>query len=356
MNFSMLNKVGRLQRVSACVAAFTLVACGQNPGSKTGAEFAAESAVDQEFGALTEDDTLPEEQGTAAATDGLESQEGMPVEDGNEGLPADLPANTKAVYALRLAWGNFPANRALAGQPVNYSGTISVSSGALLKARGFRLERRVQGDGIVRPREDKAILDLASTITVAADGVHLLVAADTDDATLQVTLGGKDGAPIQYEETFTLSGLKELQKSVPSATANQEVRVSLHRVRKQQIEGCHSGTLIGRWVKKDGAKRDLNTAGGFLLDSSGAKVGKFFAVAGKNKDGAPVMFVKLIARGKFVARGKGSYDAEAKTFSVELWKGGAQVGTLTGAYTDRSSETGIGEVTGSYSAGQCTAE
>jgi hypothetical protein len=298
-------------------------ACGA-AGSKDSSSISA--SVDQEFGALTEDAELPADEQTNEAVTELEETEApaeAPAVDEAEALPPEVASNTRALYALRLTWGNFPLNRSLAGQPVDYSGTVAISDGALVKPRGVRLERARQADGIVRPRTSKEVVDLTSTITVAADGVHMLVAASEEDATLSIQLG------TQYSETIALSGLAKLVKTAPSATAGQEVRVSLHKIRRAKLPDCMSGTLLGRWVKKTAPNgKELNTAGGFVMNTSGERIGKFFAIAGTNQAGENVAFFKIISRGAFVARGKGSYDPSAKTFTASLHKAGLNVGSF----------------------------
>lgn len=330
---------------------------GTNTGDGSTTAGITVSALDQNFGALTEDPTLPEDEDTEEAVAEAEETE-APAEapsevDAQPTLPPELEADTRALYMLRLAWGNFPANPALSGSPVEYSGSVSLDEGVLLGVRGVRFERNKQGDAIVRPRTAKNSVSLESIITVASDGVYMLVAAKTDTAKLTITLGGTDAAAIQYEETIELAGLKELVKTEPSATANQEVRISLRRVAKAKVPNCASGTMMGRWVQKTkgAAERDFAKFGGFLLDDAGNRVGKFIGLAGLNKAGEPVAFAKFVARGKLVARAKGTYNAAAKTFSFTLHRGDEEIGTASGTYTEVSSESGYGEVTGSYSAG-----
>jgi hypothetical protein len=210
------------------------------------------------------------------------------------------------VYALRVMWGTldrdledvtFPA-------PVDWSGSLSLERGGLLVRRVLRFEP-IQGDHIVRPREDRRVIEWVSTTIGGRDG--LLVAVFDPQLVLDDSSGSDDTATavgeayttpnvITFETepltvSFNVSSLADLDTVVEVGGSNLAVAFRGIRIEPGPYP-CPSGFLGGVW------KRAPDTEGGVFygrwMGADGRVAGYLRGHYGVNSDGRKVFFGKYI--------------------------------------------------------------
>ncbi len=316
-------------KFSSLFLSFTLIACGSQTGpsiSTLSPDDALQSALESDAGGLDEsdDDPLPEDTSDNGATEAEAPDEDVP--------PLTDDEAQKGAYFVRIAWGNFPANKANAGNRIDYSGTLSVDADdALRRVRAWHFDKR---DSIERPRDSKSAVAFASHITVASVGLHALVLTKDGATKLVVKLGGEAGSPVQFEKTYDLTGALHLRETSASATTGQEVRISINRI-EAKARACEGGSLVGEWntrTAKDG--REVAVLKGRLVAADGQVIAKLVGLAGVRKNGEHVFFMKLGRAGHFIARIKGTYDPASLAFDGKAFaRGKVELGAATGTYT-----------------------
>ena len=327
---------------------FILLACGASASSDPAIaleDSQLQSALEADAGGFSEDAEDPTP--AVAAEESAELDEGEANADPDPAMPPELLPEEAArgAYFVRIAWGNFPVNRSNAKNVVDYSGSLTVDADdGLRRVRAWHFEPR---DQIERPRTSKSAIAFASHITVASDGLHMLVLTSEGASTLTVNLGGEGGAPVQFEKSYTLDPATHLREANPSATAGQEVRIAIDRIEKPADPECADGTLVGRWNKRRTPNgRDLFVLVGRVLSDDGKVIAKVGGIAGVRKNGEHVWFMKIVGRGRLVGLMKGTYDPAAKTFTGTVYgRGRVEAGSVSGTYTDTTTFEGALDLT-----------
>jgi hypothetical protein len=335
-------------RFSSLFLSFSLIACGTQTGptvSDFASDDAVQSALESDAGGLdeTDSDPLPEDAEASGATEAEATDDAIPELTETE--------TQKGAYFVRIAWGNFPVNKANAGARIDYSGSLSVDADdTLRRVRAWHFEKR---DGIERPRDSKSAVAFASHITVASDGLHALVLTPDSTSKLVVKLGGEAGSPVQFEKTYDLTGSLHLRETSASATTGQEVRISIDRV-EPGTTACEGGSLVGEWnMRKAKDGREVAVLKGRLLRADGQVIAKLVGLAGVRKNGNHVFFMKIGRAGHFISLVKGTYDPAALSFEGKaLGRGKVEIGAADGTYT-ATDDAAVGSFEGKLALTAC---
>lgn len=202
-------------------------------------------------------------------------------------------------YRVLLLWGALPRAKDDSTAPVptevlDWSGTISVSSGAVRVSRTLKFDRH---DGVL-PRQDARTIQFVSRTLPHVDGLALEVVAspdatitfDTETLTASVTMDelvqeGRGATPVGNGSGFAFAGY-------------------------QVDDSCNSGFLIGHWKN---LRPNLGKFRGRVLDADGDTEGYLRGIYGDSQRfGENRFFGKYIsedgdARG-LVAGGYGDGD------------------------------------------------
>jgi hypothetical protein len=253
----------------------------------------------------------------------LDAQEASVEVSGEDVSIADEPG----AFALRILWGQLEGNRD-ATEPVDWSGSISVSSGAVAALRTIAFE--FPNDHLLR-RENRQELGFVSHTLPHFDGLLLVIKEDGDpEATLTFATG-----PMR--ETFRLSELREIDTVIPVDRAGNAV--SLTGIGLDFDPACPHGGLRGRWVQRT-AERGVFR--GAWVTALGLPIGHVRGHFGINDEGRRVWFAKIIDRaGDVIGLARGAWEP-----SDDLKRPG---GVFAGHWVARAGEI-RGAVGGHYAA------
>ncbi len=221
------------------------------------------------------------------------------------------------LFGVRLTWGYLDRDSTHSDDPVDWSGSAMVDSGALIAVRTIQFEPGQ--DYLLRPSEGpvsrRRVVEWVSTTTVAFDGVQLRVADPTsgqgpNSLTLSVPL---------LDKTFEIAELAEMDTTFLVDEAGHQFRVQARRL-EPGIQ-CRHGWLSGRWEQLDpqtdaeALQRRINGRfRGHWTDAYGDVGGFLRGFYGVNARGYRVYFGKLIDRnGAFVGLVRGTWDHSLHT-------------------------------------------
>lgn len=269
------------------LAAFLWAGCGKDASTGGNEPAPAEGAIDlsQAWGGLTDTDEPanfgdPEFAALAVPP--------APVNDPMNNHPAvrRLEADpTRHVTFLRVTWGNLARNlpdSTGAFPPLDWSGNLAVSRGALLINNLIRFERE---DSLVRPRTDPKVVAWHSLTRGGVDGLLLrVITGDSVGAGDTITL-----TTPQVTVSFPLATLATLDTLL--STDNSGNGVSLTAVPDDRRDECAGGLLDGVW-------REGLADGGVLRAAWLTRNGLLFGVLrgryGIRPDGSHIFLAKVI--------------------------------------------------------------
>ncbi len=232
-------------------------------------------------------------------------------------------ADDAGAFAVRILWGQLEGNRD-AERPVNWSGAISVSSGAVAALRTIAFE--FPHDHLQR-RDSRQVLPFVSYTLPSFDGLLIVVKDDGDpEATLTFETG-----PLT--ETFRLSELREIDTVIPVDDLGNAVSLTGIEIDRE----CPAGGLRGHWMKREGERGVFR---GMWVTALGTPVGHVRGHFGVNDEGMRVWFAKIINRdGEVIGLARGGWEP-----SEELDRPG---GMFAGHFVAREGEI-QGGVRGHY--------
>ena len=203
-------------------------------------------------------------------------------------------ADEPGAFALRILWGQLEGNRD-AGERLDWSGSVSVSSGAVAALRTIAFESPF--DHLLR-RENRQELGFVSHTLPRYDGLLLIVKGDGDpEATLTFATG-----PLT--ETFRLADLREADRVIPVDDLGNAV--SLAAVELDTDPACAHGGLRGHWLVRDGERGVFR---GLWVTALGEPVGHVRGHFGVNDAGERVWFAKIIGRdGNVIGLARGGWE------------------------------------------------
>ncbi len=220
------------------------------------------------------------------------------------------------LYAVRLTWGFLARDEAFGGgDPVDWSGGATVGEGAVLAVRTIHFEQ-AQNDHIVRPREDRKVLEWVSTTSGGLDGVQLLV---LDPPT--VADGGRaEGNTLSIEmplvsESFEVALMDGLDMTLAVDGDGHQFRIQARKV--ELLAECRRGWMSGRWHSRantddlgdDLAEGRRGEFRGHWVNARGEIGGSMKGFYGVNARGHRVLFGKLIdSNGNFRGLVRGTWN------------------------------------------------
>jgi hypothetical protein len=258
------------------------------------------STINEAYGGLTTEDEQPEfgepnvfsALGAASAdvtfADAIATDPGVVTEE----------QNTNTIHYLLLAWGNLRRANADGTDdtttPQDFSGTLSVTDGALVVVRKVRMEE-AQGDGVL-PRTDPKLVEWTSTIYGGVDGMLVKVIAPAD-ATITLTGAGQTIAKTVAE--------LDLSYGVVDVPGTEDA-LAWAAAAVDKSGGCAHGYMVGRWNKR------LAIGGVFRgrwVSADGELRGHMRGIFGQRRDADQVFFGKWIGGGgEFHGLLAGRYD------------------------------------------------
>lgn len=196
-------------------------------------------------------------------------------------------------FALRIVWGQLEGNRD-ATEPVDWSGSISVTSGAVAVLRTIAFE--YPHDHLLH-RDSRQELGFVSHTLPHYDGLLLVIKDGGDpEATLTFATG-----PLN--ETIRLSELRDIDRAIrvrPEGNA-----VAFTGIELDFDPACPHGGLRGEWVLRSGERGVFR---GAWVTALGEPIGHLRGHFGINDDGRRVWFAKIIDRaGEVVGLARGAW-------------------------------------------------
>ncbi|MFQ5599019.1 MAG: hypothetical protein ACE5G2_00540 [Candidatus Krumholzibacteriia bacterium] len=197
-------------------------------------------------------------------------------------------------FALRILWGQLEGNPE-AEDVIDWSGSISVSSGAVAVLRTIAFERPTDH---LLPRENRQVVGFRSITRPHFDGL-LLVIKDDSDAAATLTF---DTGP--YAGSWTLSELREINEVIAVDDLGNEV--SLTGMPLRNDPACPSGFVRGHWMVREGERGFFR---GLWIAEYGRPVGHIRGHFGVNDEGMRVWFGKIIGRGgRIIGLARGTFE------------------------------------------------
>jgi hypothetical protein len=280
------------------------------------------SELELDNGGLTTADEAPQfGEPSAYAEEEIPAPENV-IADETESAPEvqTLSATPGAKrFEAVLLWGQIPpdfSNKT----PHLWSGTVSVSRGALIVRHSIRFEDKTDH---LMSRTDPKSVSFSSITLPANDGLRVTVIDPTPGAPEPLTLSyeGKDGTAFSAPISALLGGpVAEAVDSAGNRIAAAAIDVP--------VDVCQNGFLGGHWRRVLGERGRLR---GALVDAHGDVMGHMRGIWGERKNGEKVFFGKFIDpaghfRGIFAGHyASGHYDGHWVT-------GGGEVGKLGGMY------------------------
>lgn len=239
---------------------------------------------------------------------------------------------------VRIVWGMLDGQRdSLESDvaPLDWTGGLSVSDGALVVKHTILFERRLQGDHLL-PRADRQQVEWVSHTGRHIDGIVVCLLSKPDS--LGQVAGTLTFQTPQLSRTLDIAALDGLDETV--LTDDQGNGVHFTAMAREPL-ACPTGFMAGRWVHAS------STDGGFFrglwLTESGRVRGFVKGRFGVNEAGEHVFAGKLIAvDGRIRGLCGGSYTPN-----------GDGTGTYEGQWVNRAG-TRMGEMAGRYMARPAT--
>ncbi len=197
------------------------------------------------------------------------------------------------VYALGIVWGNLSGRdgergdcRDMDGTDYDWSGSISVTTGALVLKNTISFERR-DGDRVILPRTDRQTLQWVSHTGCGFDGLRLMIYQRGSD-------GGSGVLRFEtalYTREIPVSDLADLDEVIDVDHDGNQIRFLGTEARTPHAAG--RGFMRGRW----GAMAPGDSVGhfqGVWVCPRGGVEGYMRGYYGHNDIGRRVMFGKYI--------------------------------------------------------------
>lgn len=242
--------------------------------------------------------------------------------------PADEPGvkeGNAAAFSLFAVWGHKHLTKDF-GEPTDWSGSFSVSAGAIKVARVIRFDK---GDALV-PDGDPRAVTFQSVTGPHHDGLLLRIvvpkAALADKAMLTI-----DAGPVQM--ALSLESLDGLQEVITvDELGNRMVLVG----ERHELDGACPKGLVGGYWKRLSPKGGV--FGGKWMAVNGDADGKVYGIWGTRKNGKRVFFGVYASngapKGMIAGRWQAFPEAGAGGTMQGHWIGtdGAVHGMLKGVY------------------------
>lgn len=218
-----------------------------------------------------------------------------------------------------LMWGQLPADPEET-DITDWSGSITVSRGAILVARKIAFEDRTDA---VLPRETRAVVAFTSKTSTHSDGLVLRLIDPTPTAPEPLTLTYARTGGASY--TITVAQLAAGPQVIDVDGDNKLVAASVrHR------DNCDAGAMRGRWRK---VAPNLGHYLGVVLDKDGAEIGHVRGIFGE-RNGERRLFGKFINNdGEFKGLMVGTYGPEGRFAARWLHRSG-DAGRISGVFRD----------------------
>ncbi len=331
------------------------VGCSSNPSEPDAADT---PNFTDEFGGYT----------TAAEAPGFGDSELIAAEAEEEEIDDPLEASPEvsqladdskaAAFHFRAIWGQIPCDSTVT-EVTDWSGSLSVSDGALLVRRLIRFEA---GEDSLLPRTDRALVEWSSYTTIHNDGIafDILVPArlttydtswvqDGEDSVVVIDTVAPEPFSLTFEtgpytRVFDLADLAALDTVV---TLEDSSRVAFQGFQMFR-DGCPRGVMNGRWgFDEDGNGEFV----GLWTNRYGRLIGYLRGHFGENDEGERVFYGKCIDQlGNFEGLIKGDWAPnpnEHANGNAFKHGGGKFRGKIYNAQ-----RTAVGVVKGHYQAAQ----
>ncbi len=197
-----------------------------------------------------------------------------------------LEEAAREIYMMAIRWGQLEFDSA-STTPTDWSGVLQLKYGTIRILRPILFERGQ--DDIVRPRPDRQTVEWVSQTTTHYDGILVSIiippapeGEDWSDNTLTF-----DTPP--YTREFAISELIELDEIVDVDNLGNQVAFN---ARSLELVPCGGGTLDGKWVVRDSARRG-HFFGRWMSDN-GLLFGHLRGHFGTTADGEQIFFGKYI--------------------------------------------------------------
>ncbi len=278
----------------SAVAALGLAACVDPPDDSG----VSASALEEENGGLTTADEAPMF-GDEAAFEGAALEADADVADpmSSDETVATYFALPDALRArVAIVWGQLPPDLDNDEHVVDWSGSISVSRGALIVRHRIGFEPATDR---LLPRTDRASVSFDSVTKPFADGLVLEVVDPTPDAADPITLTyARDAGG---SSTIALADLL----AGPNVESVDDQGDKIVTMALRDHGPCNHGFARGRWhAVRDG----LGGLLGVVADGDGNPIGHIRGIWGQRASGEQVFFGKYIdADGTFQGIFAGHY-------------------------------------------------
>jgi len=216
-----------------------------------------------------------------------------------EGPAAPSNVSSTAVWA---GWGHFIGTRD-EDQVLDWTGTLSTSTGELTLVRTVKFDRR---DQVLTPPDTRTIAFVSRTRPHFDGLIARLDATGGADVTLSTPNGSFAATP---------STEPAIQRFDVEGTA---AKVALLTVPVPEAGSCPHAVITGRWRDTTNARGNIDgRLVGRWFTPTGELVGHWRAFMGTRSDGSQVVFGKVIdADGNALALLEGTFDASALSLSV----------------------------------------
>jgi hypothetical protein len=235
--------------------AFLLAATGMACDTATVQDDAVdiESALSQDFGALTDEDEDPmfddeafEDLGEAEEDPAEDSADDPNVDDAIDDAidPTIPPAERPIVYAIAVTWGRRVLDTT-AEEVTVWNPTLSTDCGVIAMRRRIRLE---PGEGVVRPRESAQAMTFNSATMPHFDGALVVLAIPADQvACAETGMLRFDSEALDAQLTVPLDpSMANLVLRHELGDGNEVIAIG-HALEPVN-DGCVHGFIVGRWV------------------------------------------------------------------------------------------------------------
>jgi len=218
-------------------------------------------------------------------------ESGEPVETGL--VPSD------STFALRITWGQLEGNRE-AMTPVDWTGSISISQGAMGVLRTIAFER--PRDHLLR-RTDRRSVEFVSHTQRHYDGLLLLVHENGRGRDLPAADGSLTFATGRLTQTWSFADLRNANLVIPVDDLGNAVSVTGIVARP---DSCPNGFTRGAWLQRGDGRAIFR---GVWTGPVGGTIGHIRGHAGVNDMGEHVWFAKIVgARGRLIGLARGTFE------------------------------------------------
>jgi len=331
--------------------------CSESPTSTTSTD--STNLVD-EFGGYK---ATPEQPGFGDAALIADSGSEVEVNDPLLASPEVTPFTSDpeaGLFHLRAIWGQIPIDT-LATDPIDWTGSLTISRGAEIVRRLIRFE---DGQDYLLDRTDRKLIEWVSTTTIANDGIAVdlfvpppkpvldsteVIDVDTlGDTTISYVIDTLPPEPVTvtfatgpYSRTFSLPELARLDTVVE---LDNGASVAFHAMQLFRVP-CPGGFVIGGWGYDDQGQGRFR---GRWMNYGGEITGYLRGHFGQTQNGRRVMFGKWINKaGDCEGFLRGIYEPLRHRFGNDQ-QSDQQAGGMFRARVYNANREPIGELNGRY--------